>query len=532
MAIFVSPLLSHRFLKENNQKEAGEKRIIKIYLYILQWSLHHKTITLFLALIAFVGALWFIPRLGLQFFPKAEKDIFHIEASLPQGTHINETLNLTKRIEERLMKDDQIEDVMAHVGGNGARIYYNVNFMPERASNRTQFFVTTKPGLKNGGTADIIMQLRPEFSRIPGAKIELKEFEQGPPVGAPIAIKIKGDDLETLKDLALQYRTILESIPGTVDVRDDASRDIPQIRITVDSNKARILEITNASIAQALRTGIYGTTAGSITLGDEEIDIVVLLNKNARNNLSTFDEIYLKSMTGAKIPFKQVAQVNLLSDIGSIARENLTRTVTVRSDVQGVLTENVVNALREKAASMSIPPGYLVEYEGETQERTESFISLGWAMIAAFMLVYMVLVAQFNSFKQPFIIALSLPFGLVGAVLGLWVTGYPFGFMAFLGVVSLTGIVVNDAIVLIDFVNVIREKEQDIVKAVIEAGKIRFRPVMLTTVSTIGGLLPLAIRGGSLWGPMGNVIIFGLSLATILTLIIVPVFYVVLERER
>ena len=153
-------------------------------------------------------------------------------------------------------------------------------------------------------------------------------------------------------------------------------------------------------------------------------------------------------------------------------------------------------------------------------------------MIAAFMLVYMVLVAQFNSFKQPFIIALSLPFGLVGAVLGLWITGYPFGFMAFLGVVSLTGIVVNDAIVLIDFVNVIREKEQDIVKAVIEAGKIRFRPVMLTTVSTIGGLLPLAIRGGSLWGPMGNVIIFGLSLATILTLIIVPVFYVVLERER
>jgi multidrug efflux pump len=531
VAIFVSPLLSYRFLKENNQKEAGEKKIVKLYLYILKWTLHHKTLTLLLALAAFVGAIAFIPRLGLQFFPKAEKNIFIIEASLPEGTNIDETLGLAKRIETRLMKEDQIEDIMTHVGGNGARIYYNVNYFRTKNPNRAQFFVTIKPGLKNGGTADIINKLRPEFSQTAGARIELQELEQGPPVGAPIAIKIKGDDLEILKNLALQYRTILETIPGAVDVWDDASRSIPQVRITVDSNRARVLEITNASIAQAIRTAIYGTTAGTITLEDEEVDIVVSLDKNARSDLDTFDEIYLKSMTGAKIPFKQVAQVTLLSDIGSITREDLTRTVTVRSDVQGVLTESIVDALKRKTTSIAIPPGYLVEYEGETQERTESFISLGWAMIAAFMLVYMVLVAQFNSFKQPFIIALSLPFGLVGAVLGLWIMGYPFGFMAFLGVVSLTGIVVNDAIVLIDFINVTREKEQDVIKAVIEAGKIRFRPVILTTVSTVGGLLPLAVRGGSLWGPMGNVIIFGLSLATILTLIIVPVFYVALERK-
>ncbi len=406
------------------------------------------------------------------------------------------------------------------------------NFIQTKETNRAQLFVTVKPGSKDKGTSAIIKKLRPEFSQIPGAKIDLQELEQGPPVGAPIAIKIKGDDLEILKNLALQYRTILETIPGAVDIQDDASLSIPQIRITVDSDRARMLEVSNASIAQAIRTAIYGTTAGTITLGDEEVDIIVSLDENARDNLETFDEIYLKSMNGVKIPLKQVARISLLSDVGAITRENLTRTVTVRSDVQGTLTENVVDTLKAKAASLAVPPGYLVEYEGETKERTESFTSLGWAMMAAFMLVYIVLVAQFNSFKQPFIIALSLPFGLVGAVLGLWVMGYPFGFMAFLGVVSLTGIVVNDAIVLIDFINVTRKKEQDVMKAVIEAGKIRFRPVVLTTVSTIGGLLPLAIRGGSLWGPMGNVIIFGLSLATILTLLIVPVVYVVLEKGR
>ncbi|MBN1850962.1 MAG: efflux RND transporter permease subunit [Deltaproteobacteria bacterium] len=532
VAIFVSPLLSYRFLKENNQKEAEEKRIIRIYTHILRWTLHHKALILIMALIALLGTLALIPRLGLQFFPKAEKDLFIIDVSLPSGTNMETTLDLAKKIEKHLMNEQEIADVMTHVGGNGARIYYNVNYFQTRATNRVQFFVTVKPGSGNGRAADIIKRLRPKFHRIAGAEIEFQELEQGPPVGAPIAVKIRGDDLEVLKDLALQYRSILETIPGAVDVWDDASRSIPQVRITVDADRARMLEITNASIAQAMRTAIYGTTAGAITLEDEEVDIIVSLEEKARDTLAMFDEIYLKSMTGAKIPFKQVAHLDLSFDIGSITREDLTRTVTVRSGAQGVLTETIVDALKRKTAGITIPPGYLVEYEGETKERTESFISLGWAMIAAFLLVYTVLVAQFNSFKQPFIIALSLPFGLVGATLGLWITGYPFSFVAFLGVVSLTGIVVNDAIVLIDFINVTRKTETDVVKAVIEAGKVRFRPVMLTTISTVGGLLPLAIRGGSLWGPMGNVIIFGLSSATILTLIIIPVVYVVLEQGR
>lgn len=532
VAVFVSPLLSYRFLKEEGRKEEKKDRIITVYTVVLRWSLHHKTLVLILALAAFSGALAFIPRLGLQFFPKAEKDVFVIDAALPEGSNIDATRDLAERVERRLMMEDEIQDVMTHVGGNGPRIYYNLNYVETRESHRAQFFVTLKPGLGNGATARFIRRLRPEFRAIAGAEIELRELEQGPPVGAPVAVKFKGDDLEVLQGLALQFRPILEAIPGVVDVRDDASRSIPQLRITVDPDRARMLEITNASIAQAIRTAIYGTIAGTITLEDEEVDIVVSLGRNARGEMGTWDEIHLKSMNGAKIPLRQVADVRLFSDVGTITREDLTRTVTLRSDVQGVLAETVVNALKKKTASIPIPPGYLVEYEGETKERNESFISLGWAMIAALMLVYIVLVAQFNSFKQPFAIALSLPFGLVGAVLGLWITGYPFGFMAFLGVVSLTGIVVNDAIVLIDFINVMREKEKDMIRAVIEAGRIRFRPVMLTTVSTVGGLLPLAVQGGSLWGPMGNVIIFGLSLATILTLMIIPVLYVVLEKER
>jgi multidrug efflux pump len=529
VAVLASPLMSYRFLKPG-RKDGGDSPVIRFYARILRFALDHKILTLSVTVMAFIGSLVFIPRLGLQFFPKAEREVFVIDVQLPQGANMETTLNLARRIEKILLAKEEVETVMTHVGQNGPRIYYNINFFRIKEANRAQFFVTIKRNKRGVTAARVIEELRPMLTRLSGGRIELKELEQGPPVGAPIAIKIKGDELDVLKRLAQGFKSLLKSIPGAVDVTDDASETIPQIEIRVDSDKAQLLGITNATIAQTIRTAVYGTTATSFRQEDEEIDVVVSLGETSQNDVATFDEIYLKSLEGFKVPFRQVADVKLISDIGTISRENLTRTATVRSEIQGTLSESVVDALKAKAASLQIPPGYLVEYEGETKERNESFISLGWAMIAAFLLVYVVLVAQFNSYKQPFVIALSLPFGLVGAVLGLWITGYPFGFMAFLGVVSLTGIVVNDAIVLIDFVNTIRKDGADLRGAVMEAGRLRFRPVMLTTVSTVAGLLPLSVMGGSLWGPMGNVIIFGLSMATVLTLIIVPVVYEIIEK--
>ncbi|NIQ39735.1 MAG: hypothetical protein GTN81_14275 [Proteobacteria bacterium] len=529
VAVLVSPLMSQRFLKPG-RKDGGNSPVISFYARILGFALNHKILTLSVTMMAFIGSLVFIPRLGLQFFPKAEREIFIIDVQLPQGANMETTLNLATRIEKILLAKEEVETVMTHVGENGPRIYYNINFFRIKEANRAQFFVTIRRNKRGVTAARVIEELRPMLARLSGGRIELKELEQGPPVGAPIAIKIKGDELDVLERLAQEFKSLLKSIPGAVDVTDDASETIPQIEIRIDSDKAQLLGITNATIAQTIRTAVYGTTATSFRQEDEEIDVVVSLGEKSRNDVATFNEIYLKSLEGFKVPFRQVADVKLVSDIGTIRRENLTRTATVRSEIQGTLSQAVVDALKAKAVSLRIPPGYLVEYEGETKERNESFVSLGWAMIAAFLLVYVVLVAQFNSYKQPFVIALSLPFGLVGAVLGLWVTGYPFGFMAFLGVVSLTGIVVNDAIVLIDFVNTIRKDGGDLRDAVIEAGRLRFRPVMLTTVSTVAGLLPLSVMGGSLWGPMGNVIIFGLSMATVLTLIIVPVVYEVIEK--
>lgn len=533
VAIFVSPLLSHRFLKAGLvEKNHREGRIIRAYTFFLKTALNHKFLFLLLVLAAFFSSVAFIPRLGLQFFPKADKEFFLIEAELPEGSNFEATTTIAKKIEEILLARGEVESVMTHVGEEGPRIYYNINFFRIQSPNKAQLFVTLKGNNSNGlNTSGFISSVRPLVAKIPGVHVELSELEQGPPVGAPIAIKFKGDDLDVLQGLVGEYRDLLEHVPGAVDVTDDASEEIPQIRIQVDTDKARILGVTHAGLAQTLRTAVYGTAATSFRLADEEIDVVVSLGKGSRNDLNTFRSLYVDTLYDTKIPFMQAADIRVVSDVGSIHRENLTRTMTLRSGVEGRLAEDIVSDLQAKAASIEVPPGYLVEYEGETKERTESFMSLGWAMIAAFMLVYIVLVAQFNSYRQPFIIALSLPFGLVGAVLGLWLTGYPFGFMAFLGVVSLTGIVVNDAIVLIDFINVLRRERGDVREGIIEACKLRFRPVILTTVSTVGGLLPLAVGGGSLWGPMGNVIIFGLSMATLLTLVLIPLVYELFEGK-
>jgi multidrug efflux pump subunit AcrB len=530
VATFVSPLLSHRFLKaEDGELERKEGRTIRVYAALLRRVLDHKTFFLILAAAAFVLSILFIPRLGLQFFPKAEKRWFLIDVTLPPGSNFDATSALAGDIERVLMGRQEVESVMAHLGGAGPRIYYNINFFRVTSPNRAQFFVRLK-GTPKGIRADaVIRTLRPELAGLPGARIELKELEQGPPVGAPVAVAFKGDDLDVLKRLVAAYRSVLETIPGAVDVSDDASDETQQIRIRVDTEKARILGITHAVLARTLRSALYGTTATTFRVEDEEVDVVVSLAKQARNRIATFQSLYLTTVFGTKVPFTQIAEIRLVSDIATISRENLTRTMTLRCEVEERLAEDIVDELKRRTASFHVPAGCLVEVEGETKNRTESFMSLGWAMMAAFLLVYIVLVAQFNSFRQPLIIALSLPFGLVGAVLGLWVTGYPFGFMAFLGVVSLTGIVVNDAIVLIDFINGIRREGGDVRQAVIQAGKLRFRPVMLTTISTVGGLLPLAVRGGSLWGPMGNVIIFGLSMATVLTLILIPLVYELIE---
>jgi len=532
VAVFVSPLMSYRLLKAQNHEETKEHLIVGSYSRILKWALDHKIIVLALALAAFLGSLFSIPRLGLQFFPKAEKDLFIIEATLPQGDNIASTLETAERIERLLLAREEVTSVMSHVGRNGPKIYYNLNMFRLIEPNKAQFFVHLDGHDRRVNASRLIQELRPLMDRFSGTRIELKELEQGPPVGAPIAVKIKGDDLDVLTRLAREYKKLLESIPGAVDVNDDASETIPQIRIHVRSDKARLLGISNAAVARTLRTAIFGTTATSFRQEDEEVDVKVSFPEPSRNDLSLFDDLYPASVKGFKVPFRQVADIEFASDIGRIRRENLVRTATVRSEVQGKLPSAIVAELKAGAASIRTPPGYLIEFEGETKERNESFLSLAWAMLAALMLVYVVLVAQFDSYKQPFVIALALPLGLVGAVVGLWITGFPFGFMAFLGLVSLTGIVVNDAIVLIDFINARRKEGSDVRSAVIEAGRVRFRPVLLTTISTVAGLLPLCLAGGSLWGPMGNVIVFGLSMATLLTLIVVPVIYEIVEQQQ
>ncbi|MBC8205409.1 MAG: efflux RND transporter permease subunit, partial [FCB group bacterium] len=288
-----------------------------------------------------------------------------------------------------------------------------------------------------------------------------------------------------------------------------------------------------AVIARTIRRGLPGKTATKFRMGDEDRDVTVRLPLNKAPEWETFDKIYLPSVTGEMIPLNEIARPVITGSASTISHKNKKRNFTVRSDVaEGFFTADITADLKYKLDNIEWPEGYDYIIEGETKERDESFASLRNAAVVAALVIYAILVLQFNSFIQPLVIFSALPMAFIGAILGLYVTKNNFGFMAFLGLESLIGIVINDAIVLLDFVN--RGLKQGMSKddALVRAGTIRFIPILLTSITTIGGLLPLTLLSGRLWAPLGWTMVGGLIFSTVLTLIIVPVLFKLMVKGK
>ncbi len=274
---------------------------------------------------------------------------------------------------------------------------------------------------------------------------------------------------------------------------------------------------------------LNGVEATRYRTAGEEVPIVVRLDPASLDEVSSLERLYLPTRDGAVVPFSEVAQVDPDEGWAEITRRNGHRAVIVSAEVSGRLPSEALAEIRDRIADLALPDGYTLEYGGEHEERQKAFAGLWQAMVLAVLAIYALLAIQFNSFVQPLVILLTVPLGLTGALIGLLITGNPFGLMAFIGVISLTGIIINDSIVLTDFTNYLQRVEgKRRLEALIEAGRLRFRPVVLTTITTIGGLAPLAIWGGTLWSPLAFAVIFGLVGSTVLILIILPVVYSVL----
>jgi multidrug efflux pump subunit AcrB len=530
VAVTVIPLLCYtlwRTFPPRIEPVDRPSRILDVYTELAKRALRNRTVTLSLAVALFSLSLATLPILGFQLFPKAEKSFFLINIRLPQEANLATTDRVASQVEGILAAEDKVRDFTVNIGQGSPLVYYNVEREREKSS-----FAQVLVNLKEGKNADqFVPSLQPKLRRIAGASVESKVLEQGPLGGAQIQIRIKGDRLETLAAIAADIRTRISGVSGLVDLRDTLGERTPRLVLDLDHRKAALLGIDSFTFSRTIFMALNGETATHLRTEDDEIPVVVRLDRNSLDEVSSLEGLYLASRTGVVVPFSEVATAREEPGFAQITHFNGRRSVTVETDVAGRLADDALADIERILEDVQLPDGYSLEFGGERQERIESFAGLGQAMVLALLLIYALLAIQFNSFVQPLVILLTVPFGLTGALFGLLITGNPFGFMAFIGVVSLTGIIINDSIVLADFANYLQRVEgKRRFEALLEAGRMRFRPVILTSVTTIGGLTPLAIWGGTLWSPLACSVIFGLVGATLLILVVMPVIYATLVR--
>ena len=530
ISLTLTPYLSSRFLPavpagESVLRRALEKFIDSRYLGALRFALAHPRIVVASAVLTLIISLSLFPLIGVSFFPKAEKPQFLINIDTPKGTSLEKTDRVARQVESVLRQYPEIRSIAVSVGHGNPRIYYNT-VPKETRSTHAQLFVTLGK-YQTEEFNSLLDRLRRDFESIAGAKIEAKEFEQGPPVEAPIAIRITGEDLQVLKERAAEVEGIIRGVSGTININNPLSTEKTDLQVKIDREKAGLLGVPLIEIDRAVRAGIAGLPAGSYRdKSGKEYDIVLRLPVRESPEFTDLERIMVSSVTGRQIPLSAVTSIGFVASPIQITHYNMERNVTVTADVVGDLSvEGATRQVVEGVQRLAWPKGYRFSVGGERESRQESFGGMAKAILIAMLGIFGVLVLQFRSYKQPLIIFSAIPLAVIGSILALLITGYSFSFTAFIGLTSLVGIVVNNSILLVDYTNILRREGRALQPALIEAGRTRLIPIVLTTLTTVGGLLPLTLSGGTVYAPMGWTIIGGLLFSTFLTLIVVPVLY-------
>lgn len=534
IALLLTPYLSSVFLRKYNpggrRREYNLKFFLKYliegpYRRTLDFALRRKRLVILVSLLLVIGSAALFRLVGVSFFPKAEKPMFMIRIHTPEGTNIHKADAVTKQVEVMLDTIPLVKHYASNVGHGNPRIYYNI--FPKRfEKNFAEIFVELKR-YEVEEFDELIASLRKNFSNFPGARIYVKEFEQGSPIEAPLTIKITGANMEILKEISGDFESILMLEAGLVNIENSLDRSSTDFFVHINRDKAGMLGVPIFEIDRTVRTAITGAAVSSFR--DEEgneYNIVLRLPQGEKKSLADFDRIYVSSLSGRSVPLKQLARLELKNAPGIITHFDMERNGTITADVtKGYSLDDIVARLDANFKDYPLPEDYHYIFTGELESRDESFGGMLRASIIALIAIFAVLVLQFKSFTQPFIIFSAFPLAMIGSVLALFITGYSFSFTAFIGLISLIGIVVNNSIILVDYINKLVEEGMEKVRAIKLAGETRFTPIVLTTLTTIGGLLPLTLRGGTLWAPMGWTIIGGLLVSTFMSLLVVPVLY-------
>jgi multidrug efflux pump subunit AcrB len=538
VAMFVTPIMCVWLLKvpASTDAEAHDDSPARLPLYdrVISWCLDHKGMVLGSATFVFIASLFLLPVIGSQFFPFGLRDQFFIKVWLPEGSPIDATSRIAQDVEEILLHlspvtegrltKHRLANVVTFIGSGGPRLMLTQQPEYDYPYYALLLVNTTNPEY----TEEYAREVRREVDKFHQARITVDLFMLGPPIKDPVEFRLIGRDVDVLRRTAREMVRIFKEAPGTVRPYDNWGAMGYQVEVKVDSHAANLAGVTNADVAFTTRSLLSGAHLTTYREGDHLVPVMLRTLREKRRDLNDLSGIFVSGASG-KVPLESIAKVVPTWNPAVIARRNNLRTVTVGSRVEeGVLANSVAAQIKPRLDELigALPAGYFLEEGGEQEETAKAQAQVVRAVGIAIVLISLVLIAQFNSLLKALIILLTVPMAMIGVLIGLLVTGWAMGFMAMLGVISLAGIVINNAIVLIDFIETKTAEGHDLRSAVTSAGRLRLRPIILTTLTTIGGLLPLSLFGGALWAPMTNGMIFGLIFSTALTLVVVPTLYV------
>jgi len=533
VSLTVVPFLSSRILKSHQGNPEGnlfmrllKKLISGSYSRLLDWAIQRPKTTLLFALVIFVASLRLFPVVGFSLFPASEKPQFMVNIFSPLQSNLAYTDSVSKLIECDLRKLPEVKYVSANVGKGNPRIYYNAIPLNDR-TDYGNLFVQLQEEISVEEKINLIEKLRTKYTNYPAATIEVKNFEQGPPVVAPIEVRILGDNVDTLRQIASRVETMLKDTKGTIYVKNPLKNLKSDIKFDIDKEKASMLGIPTVSIDRMIRLVVAGFDLGKMTDKEgKEYAIVVSKPHPKHPSLEVFDNLYVNNVQGTAIPLSQVATKRLQTSPVSISHLNKNRLVSVSSFVEkGFLNNEVIAETEKNLAKIALPAGYHFEMGGEVESANESFSGFGTIILVTVFFFVAVLILEFGTFKSTLIVLSVIPLGIVGALLALWITGIPLSFVATVGLIALAGIEVKNTILLVDFTNQLRAEGMPMEQAIREAGEVRFLPIILTTLTAIGGLIPIAISINPLISPLAIVMIGGLISSTLLSRIVTPVVY-------
>ncbi|EQB38161.1 MULTISPECIES: efflux RND transporter permease subunit [Virgibacillus] len=537
VAVTLVPMLSSKLLKKA-MTDGGRRywfdRLLSWlndrYRSVLKWVLGHRKTTVFVTILAIVGSLALTPFIGAELIPSADQGQMEVRVETAPGSSLSHTEDIVEKVNQELEPfESVIETNYVSVGGGGGMAAASGGSSGNQAVYTMQLVPS---GERVKTTSDVVQEIDEALKDIPGAEITVSSMDSGMNTGSPIQIQLNGPEHEVLSELSNQVVDEISQVDGVYNPETTASEGVPQMNVVVDQEEAATYGLNQEQILGQIQMQFTGQVATQFKEDGQEMDVTMMYPEDQRSSIEDLHDMKIQTPQGSTISLDEVAEFKQMSGPVSLLRENQQPQMNVTSEIVDRDLGSVSSDVEAALADMNLPEGYSYEMGGQTEDMTESFTDLAIALVFSILLVYAVMAVQFENFLFPLIIMFAMPTTVIGVLIGLYVVGIPLSIPAFIGIIMLAGIVVNNSIVLVDYINILRRQGMDRHDAILEAGPSRLRPILMTTLTTILAMVPLALalgEGAETQQPMAVTIIFGLGVSSLFTLLLIPVIYTLFD---